>query len=152
MPVEILILNVCWGSSVLYMFCIYVWMFIYIYIYIYMCVCVYVCMFIYIYIYVCVCMFIYVYIYINMCVYVFMFICIYVCVCVCTCIYMFVYICMYMRLRVIQQIIWILLKELAAFFTEAPFSRKSIVMDPFMSQMTVSMTFFSDHYTWNVFL
>ena len=38
-----------------------------------------------------------------------------------------------------------------ALCTVAPFSRKSIEMGPLMSQKTVSMAFFTDHYTWNLF-
>ena len=38
-----------------------------------------------------------------------------------------------------------------ALFTVAPFSRKSIVMGSFISQKTVSMTFYTDCFAWNVF-
>ena len=38
-----------------------------------------------------------------------------------------------------------------ALFTVASFSRKSIVMHPFISQVTVSLTFFIDHSAWNFF-
>ena len=36
-----------------------------------------------------------------------------------------------------------------ALFTVGFFSKKSIKMDSFMPQKTVSMTFFTDPYTWN---
>ena len=36
-------------------------------------------------------------------------------------------------------------------FTVALFSKKSIVLSPFMSQDTVNIAFFTDHCTWNFF-
>ena len=42
-------------------------------------------------------------------------------------------------------------KKLEALFTIAPFSSKSIVMSLFISQKTISITFFTDHCTQNFF-
>ena len=41
--------------------------------------------------------------------------------------------------------------QLEAVFTFEPFSRKSVVMGPLISQKTVSMTFFTDYCTRNFF-
>ena len=60
--------------------------------------------------------------------------------CVCVCVYIYIYI--YIRVISINKVNIAKGVGNSKQFTVAPFSRKSIVMVPFISQKTVSMTFF----------
>ena len=71
--------------------------------------------------------------------------------CVCACVYVNTCVCVCVCVcegHLINKVNWLILpQELAIRSTVTSFSRKSIVMGPFMSQKTMNMTFFTDHYT-----